>query len=304
MSQNTSSAVSPRATCRVFNEVAGLKKVLVKHARDAFVSQQVIDEQWQRLNFTAPPDLSRALAESERFLEILHLAGAELLFLPASKDVTIDSIYTRDATIVSPGGSVLCRMGKPARASEPAAQERALIHVGLPILGRIAPPGLLEGGDVVWLDARTVAVGQGSRTNADGIRQLRALLKEAIDNLIVVPLPDRRGPQDVMHLMSLVSPVDVDLAVVYARLLPAAFTRELLDRGYRLVEVPDEEFETMGTNVLATAPRVCVMVQGNPYTRTALERAGATVYEYGGQEISLKGGGGPTCLTRPLARSA
>jgi N-dimethylarginine dimethylaminohydrolase len=206
---------------------------------------------------------------------------------------------------MSPDGSVICRMGKTARASEPPAQERALGNAGQwPIVGRIGEPGSLEGGDVVWLDSRTIAVGHGHRTNPNGIEQLRGLLNGKVDDFLVVPLPDWRGPQDVMHLMSLVSPVDVDLAVVYSRLLPACFKESLVDRGYRLVDVPDDEYETMGTNVLALAPRVCVMVKGNPKTRAALERAGATVHEYDGDEISLKGGGGPTCLTRPLARSA
>jgi N-dimethylarginine dimethylaminohydrolase len=286
------------------SEVGRLAAVLVKHAREAFVSQDVINAQWRSLNFAAPPDFSRALAESERFLEILALERASLVFLAADSSVTIDSIYARDASIVSPRGAIMCRMGKPARAPEPAAQERALVQsAGLPIGGRIADPGLLEGGDVVWLDSRTVAVGQGYRTNASGIQQLRGLLNGAIDDLVVVPLPHWRGPGDVMHLMSLISPVDTNLAVVYSRLLPAPFREELLKRDFRLVEVPDEEFDTMGTNVLALAPRVCVMVKGNPKTRAALERAGASVYEYEGREISLKGGGGPTCLTRPLARS-
>jgi N-dimethylarginine dimethylaminohydrolase len=289
----------------MLNEVGRLKTVLVKHAREAFVSQQVIDEQWKSLNFAAPPDLSRALAESDQFLEILSRAGAELVFLPADNEVTIDSIYTRDASVISPHGSVICRMGKPARASEPAAQEDALSNAaGLPVVGRISAPGLLEGGDVIWLDSRTVAVGRGYRTNASGIQQLRDMLTGQVDDLLVVPLPDWRGPQDVMHLMSLVSPVDVDLAVVHSRLLPASFKEALLERGYRLVDVPDDEYETMGTNVLAVAPRVCVMVKGSPKTKAALQRAGATVHEYDGSEISIKGGGGPTCLTRPLARTA
>jgi N-dimethylarginine dimethylaminohydrolase len=156
---------------------------------------------------------------------------------------------------------------------------------------------------VVWLDARTVAVGRGHRTNDEGIRQLRALLGEAIDELIIVPLPHWRGPADVFHLMSMLSPVDRDLAVVYSPLMPVQFRERLLDRGVELVEVPDREFDTMGTNVLALAPRISVMLAGNPRTRAALERAGATVFEYEGNEISLKGGGGPTCLTRPLARA-
>jgi N-dimethylarginine dimethylaminohydrolase len=288
---------------QALNETAPLTVVLVKHARDAFVSQDVIDAQWQALNFTAPPDFSRALGEYDRFLELLTGTGAEIHQLPPDDRLTLDSIYTRDASVICSGGSISCSMGKILRAGEPMAQEQELRRLH-PIAGRITSPGLLEGGDLIWLDRTTVAVGQGLRTNEEGIRQLKALLGDAVEQVLVVPLPDWRGPQDVMHLMSLVSPVDDDLAVVYSRLLPGAFKRDLINRGYRLVEVPDEEFESMGTNVLAVAPRVCIMVKGNPRTRAALERAGAAVHEYDGEEISLKGGGGPTCLTRPLARSA
>jgi N-dimethylarginine dimethylaminohydrolase len=155
---------------------------------------------------------------------------------------------------------------------------------------------------VVWIDEKTMIVGRGYRTNAEGIRQVRALLGADIE-VVDVPLPHWRGPGDVMHLMSLLSPVDHDLAVVYSRLLPVPFREWLLARGFSLVEVPDEEFDTMGTNVLALSPRQCVMLAGNPRTRAALERAGCEVLEYRGDEISLKGAGGPTCLTRPLARS-
>ena len=169
------------------------------------------------------------------------------------------------------------------------------------ICGRIEPPGRLEGGDVVWLDGRTLVVGRGYRTNAEGIRQLRAMLGSRVD-VVEVPLPHWQGQQDVMHLMSLISPIDHGMAVVYSRLLPVPFREWLLDRGIHLVEVPDEEFESMGTNVLALAPRRCLMLAGNPRTRAALERAGADVIEYAGTEISVKGAGGPTCLTRPLER--
>jgi len=153
----------------------------------------------------------------------------------------------------------------------------------------------------VWLDAHTVAVGRGYRTNAEGIRQLQALLGPRVD-VVEVPLPHWRGDQDVMHLMSLISPVDVDVAVVYSPLMPVPFRAWLLDHGYRLIEVSDEEFESMGANVLALAPRRGVMLAGNPRTRAALERAGVEIVEYSGDEISVKGAGGPTCLTRPLAR--
>src|SRR5439155_754324 len=147
------------------------------------------------------------------------------------------------------------------------------------------------------------AVGQGYRTNAEGIRQLRELLAACIEGLIVVPLPHWRGPNDVFHLMSMVSPIDRDLFLVYAPLLPIPFREALLARGIELIEVPEGEFATLGCNVLALAPRCCVMVAGNPETRTRLRRAGVEVREFGGREICLKGGGGPTCLTRPLVRS-
>ena len=154
----------------------------------------------------------------------------------------------------------------------------------------------------MWLDGRTIAVGRGYRTNDEGIRQLRALLGDSIDELIVVPLPHWRGPGDVFHLMSIISPVADDLAVVYSPLMPVPFRERLTERGVQLVDVPEEEFDSMGANVLAIAPRHAVMVAGNPRTRARLEASGVRVDEYAGGEISLKGGGGPTCLTRPIAR--
>jgi len=284
------------------SEHGPLAAVLVKHARDAFISDEAIASQWKPLNFSAPPDFSRAIAEYDRFLEIIAGTGCEIVSLPRGNGLTLDSIYTRDAAIVSVDGVILASMGKPSRAGEPAAQADGLRREKWPIAGSIAPPGRLEGGDLVWLDEKTVAVGMGARTNDQGIQQLKALLGDSIDELIVVPLPHYPGQHDVMHLMSLISPVDSELAVIYSRLLPEPFRQTLLHRGYRLVDVPDEEFETMGGNVLALGPRECLMLNGNPKTRAALEKAGAHVRVYDGQEISLKGGGGPTCLTRPLER--
>jgi arginine deiminase len=285
------------------SDVDRLTRVLMKHPREAFVDQATIDGQWEALNFPAPPDLGRALDEFEHFLELVRSFGSDVLLLPRDRLATLDSIYTRDASIVSPRGVILCEMGKPMRAGEPVAQERALRADGaFPIYGRIESPGMLEGGDVVWVDARTMLVGRGYRTNAAGIRQLRDLLGSAVE-IVEVPLPHWLGPTDVMHLMSIISPVDHDLAVVYSRLLPVPFRQWLLQRGFRLIEVADEEFETMGTNVLAIAPRRCIMLSGNPRTRAALERAGCEVRVYEGMEISVKGAGGPTCLTRPLMRS-
>lgn len=284
------------------SETGAITRLVLKHARDAFGDPATIAAEWQALHFTAAPDFARAVDEYDRFVDALGTAGANVHMLPKASGVGLDSIYVRDASVVCDRGVILCRMGKPQRAGEPAVQEAALRAFGQPIAGSIQPPGRLEGGDVLWLDSRTLAVGRGYRTNDAGIAQLRVLLGDTIDELIIVPLPHWRGPGDVFHLMSIISPVDRDLAVVYSPLMPVPFRERLLDLGMTLVEVPDQELDTMGANVLAIAPRKCVMVSGNPLTRTRLERAGAEVFEYEGREISAKGGGGPTCLTRPLQR--
>jgi N-dimethylarginine dimethylaminohydrolase len=285
------------------SETGRLLDVLLKHPKDAFVDQAAIDAQWRALNFSAPPDLGRAVDEFERFAGAIRSSGASVRLLPAAAETTLDSIYVRDGSIVCDRGVILCRMGKPQRSAEPGAQARVFADPSspLPVLGQIDAPGTLEGGDVCWLDDRTLAVGRGYRTNGEGIRQLRALLGPSIE-IVEVPLPHWRGESDVMHLMSLISPVDRDLAVVYSPLLPVPFRERLLERGIGLIEVPGEEFESMGTNVLALAPRRCLALAGNPKTRAALERAGVEVLEYDGQEISVKGAGGPTCLTRPVRR--
>jgi len=285
------------------SEVDRLTHVMMKHPRDAFVDAPTIAAQWATLNFTAAPDLARAIDEYEQFVELLKSGGATVTRLPREARTTLDSIYARDASIVSPRGVILCNMGKPSRRTEPSAQEEALrLLRTVAVCGRIESPGSLEGGDVLWIDSKTMIVGRGYRTNAEGIRQVRSMLGTDVE-VVEVPLPHWRGPGDVMHLMSLLSPVDHDLAVAYSRLLPVPFREWLLGRGFSLVEVPDEEFDTMGTNVLALSPRRCVMLAGNPRTHAALERAGCEVLEYRGEEISVKGAGGPTCLTRPLARS-
>jgi N-dimethylarginine dimethylaminohydrolase len=284
-----------------FNEYGTLKRLLLHPAQAAF-SPARVEAQWRALNFTAPPDVSRAVDEYAAFKALVTSSGAQVDELPADADLTLDAVYVRDASMVSPRGIILCRMGKRARQHEPQAQRRAFEGMGLPIAGAIEPPGLLEGGDVVWFDAHTVAIGRGYRTNDAGIEQFKQLAAPEV-HVHVVALPHYRGPGDVFHLMSIISPVDERLAVVYSPLMPVSFREWLLDRGISFVEVPPEEFDTMGANVLAIAPRRCVMTDSAPITRAALEAAGAEVLTYSGFEISLKGGGGPTCLTRPLVRA-
>jgi N-dimethylarginine dimethylaminohydrolase len=171
----------------------------------------------------------------------------------------------------------------------------------VPILGKIHGSGRLEGGDVLWVDAHTLAVGQGYRTNGEGIRQLGELLGDAVE-IVAVPLPHWTGPDDCLHLMSFISIVDDDLAVVYSRLMPVPFRERLIAWGFTLVEVPDEEYDSFACNVLAVAPRKCIMLAGNPVTQSRLQGAGAEVWTFDGEEICLKGTGGPTCLTRPIWR--
>ena len=285
------------------SETGAIQNLILKHARDAFRSQAAVDEQWQGLNYCGCPDFARAEAEYERFAARLRDSGITLHYLPADAATGMDSLYTRDAAVVSDRGIVLCNMGKAARRSEPEAQEKLYRSLGLQICGKICGEGTLEGGDVVWLDERTIAVGRGYRTNDEGIRQLRELLSDCIDELVVVPLPHWRGPSDVFHLMSMISPLDRDLALVYSPLLPVPFREKLVERGIRLVEVAEDEFDSMGGNVLALSPRRCLMLSGNPLTRGRLEAVGVEVLEYSGPEISAKGCGGPTCLTRPLLRT-
>jgi N-dimethylarginine dimethylaminohydrolase len=291
-----------KITCQ--SEYGKIKSIFIKNVNDAFVNESTIDKEWKALNFLGKPDLPKAKQEYKKFEELLTDNGAELNYFPKDDSVSIDSIYCRDAAIATDHGTIICNMGKPARANEPEAERKTFAEKGVKILGSIEAPGTVEGGDVAWLDEKTLAVGHTYRTNEKGIQQLKSLLNPFGINVITVQLPHYKGPSDVFHLMSILSPVDKDLAVVYSPLMPIVFRKELLNRGYELVEVPEEEFDSMGCNVLAIAPRKCLIVAGNPKTKAALEKAGCTVFEYEGNEISVKGGGGPTCLTRPMQREA
>src|SRR6267143_6153843 len=266
------------------SDVGKLRRVAVKHARDAFGDAATVDRQWRDLRYVARPDVTAATDEYERFLTLLEAAGVEALRLPLDPTVGLDSLYVRDASILCERGVILCNMAKPQRRTEPAAQEAAFRAAGIPIRGRITGDGTVEGGDTCWIDERTLAVGRGYRTNEAGIRQLRDLVRDCVEEVL----------EDVFHLMSIVSPVDRDLFLVYAPLIPVPFREALISRGIELVEVPAAEFDTLGCNVLGAAPREVLMLADNPETRARLERVGVTVREFAGREICLKGGGGPT----------
>ena len=287
-------------TCH--SEYGKIQSLFIKKAGDAFHSSTYIDEQWKDLNYLGKPSFTGSVSEYAAFEAILGAYAEQISCFPMDPSVTMDSIYCRDASISTNNGMIICNMGKVLRSEEPPAAARAFEKNNIRILGGIRSPGTVEGGDVAWLDEHTLAVGHTYRSNETGIAQLRQILEPLGVELLVAALPHYKGQGDVFHLMSILSPVDKDLVVVYSPLMPIAFRNELPRRNYQLVEVPETEFESMGCNVLALAPRVCLMVTGNPITRSRLEKAGCKVIEYKGEEISMKGGGGPTCLTRPIKR--
>jgi len=284
------------------SEYLKLASVYLKSAKNSFLSEEELSEHWEILQYLSKPNFKKSLEEYAAFQTFFREKNISTCFFPINKKTKIDSIYCRDASIATDFGIIICNMGKQGRIHEPYAQLEAYKMNNINILGEIKFPGTLEGGDVAWLDQNTLAVGHTYRTNEEGISQLKGLLQPKGIEIIVVELPHYKGESDVFHLMSILSPVDKNLAVVYSPLMPIKFRNELLERGFQLVEVPEQEFDSMGCNVLAVAPRDCLMVAGNPITRKLLEDAGASVHIYEGNEISVKGGGGPTCLTRPIDR--
>jgi dimethylargininase len=256
---------------------------------------------WQAYGWRAEPDPVAAAAEHERLRELLESTGAEVV--TAAPDATNpDAIYVYDPAIVSDRGTIVLRPGKEGRRGEPQALEKDLVATGVPTAARLHAPATAEGGDTLWLDSRTLLAAHGYRTNRAGIEALNRALPGI--EVVAVDLPHFRGPGEVLHLMSLISPLDRDLAVVYLPLMPVHLVELLQERDISLVQVPDEEFDSMGPNVLALAPRVALALEGNDETRRRMERAGVEVLVYRGEEISRKGDGGPTCLTRPILRDA
>lgn len=248
---------------------------------------------WQRLGWRAEPDFARMAAEHDAFRALLADAGAEVVEARGEPG-NLDSIYVYDPALATPEGVVLLNPGKEARRREPDALAPDL---GVATIGRLGPGELAEGGDMFWLDGATLAVGLSYRTNDAGVAAIRRLLPGV--EVLAFDLPHHRGASEILHLLSLISPLAAGLAVVYLPLLPARLVELLRWRGVELVEVPDAEFETMGPNVLALGARRALAVDGNPETRRRLEAAGVDVRVYEGRELS-KGDGGPTCLTLPV----
>ena len=254
---------------------------------------------WREYGWRAAPDPAAAAAEHEIFAGLLEEAGAEVV-VSRHDPGNPDAIYPYDPVLVGSEGAVLLRPGKDGRRGEPEALRPVLEAAGVPVAAALSSPAFAEGGDTVWLDEQTLLVGIGYRTSEPAIQALEA----AFPGVAVVDfdLPHWNGAGEVLHLMSFISLLDRNLALVYPRLAPVRLLELLAERGIRVVEVPDAEFESQGSNVLVLAPRRALALDGNPETRRRMERAGVGVVVYRGDEISKKGDGGPTCLTRPLLR--
>ncbi len=276
-----------------------LQTVLVRRPDAAFGAADPA-----RWHYTDQPYLPLAQQEHDALVNTLLGHGVEVVYHDAPLADHADAIFVHDPALITDRGAIILQMGKPLRLGEEAALALTLQRLGVPILYRLHGPAMAEGGDLLWLDERTLAVGLGFRTNAEAFAQLGEALAGSGVELLPVQLPYFEGPEACLHLMSLISLVDRDLAVVYRPLLPVPFFQALEARGVQLIDISDEEFATLGTNVLALGPRRCLILEHNHETRRALEAAGCQVVVYRGDEISLKAEGGPTCLTRPILRAS
>jgi dimethylargininase len=273
---------------------APLRRVLVRAPRPQEAAR------WREAGWHAAPDPVALSREHEALCGHLEAAGADVVVAQTSAETGLDGIYVYDVALVADRGALLLRPGKDARLGEVQPMADALERAGVPVVAKVSAPATVEGGDTLWLDERTLLVGKSYRTNDAGIEALKDALPDA--DVLAFDLPHLGGPAALLHLMSLISPLDRDLAVVHLPLLPARLAELLRERGVELVEVPDEELPGQGPNVLALAPRVALALEGSPVTLRRLERAGVEVRTYRGDELSRKGDGGPTCLTRPLLR--
>ena len=286
----------------VLNEYSSLMQVAIRSPLNSFISDEKLSNEWEDLRFHSQPQLKESINEFIEFRKLLLNNEIEIIDLPKINGLTIDSIYTRDSILISPKGLILCNMGRASRTPEARANYEDLKLQGHKIAGEILAPGTLEGGDFIWLSDTKAAVGLGPRTNQEGIDQLKKILGNTIE-LHVVQLPAPSHPEDVLHLMSIISPLDKDLALIYKPLMPDSFTQWLGQLGIEFVEVDQVEYLLMGCNVLATSPRSVIMLENLPIVQKSLQNAGCKIQTYKGIEISRKGEGGPTCLTRPLKRN-
>lgn len=276
---------------------ATLRSVMVRQP-----APTVGGDEWQSFGYTRPIRQAETVREHHEFVELLSANGVDVVAAGPDPVGHLDAIFSYDPSLMTNHGAILLRPGKELRRDEPGLHQATYAKLGIPIIGAIEAPGTVEGGDTLWLDERTLAVGRGYRTNTEGIRQLAAILLPSGVEVLPYDLPHWNGAGECLHLMSMISPVAEQMAVVYSRLMAVALVERLKETGWTLLEMPESEFETMGCNVLALGDGRCVIANRNPETRALLEQNGLTVLEYHGDHISHNRQGGPTCLTRPILR--
>lgn len=279
-----------------------INSVLIKRPSEAFISEQNLNDSWEVFNYIEKPNYNDAVEEYEAFEKIIRDNIKEVIYLNESDEVGLDSIYTHDSLKITNEGAIYFNTGKKLRQNERFETKKLLESYGIKTLGEVVFPGKMEGGDVVWLDDRRVAIALGYRTNQEGIDQFKEITKDIVDEVIVVPLPHALGEDECLHLMSVISIIDKDLAVVYSKYMPVFFREWLIHEGYSLIEVSDIEYDNLGSNVLALAPRKCLIMDGNEQIKNDLISNGCEVITYKGKNISFLGTGGPTCLTSPISR--
>ncbi len=282
--------------------VGALQRVLVCTPRTAGWNQPERIARWRDLGFHHEPDFALAESQHDTLCRELRGAGAEVLELPPGADLSLDAAYAHDASLATDYGLIVLRPGKPNRVAEGAHHGSFGIHLGIPTLGEIVAPGTTEAGDIVWLDSKTLLIGHGYRTNASGIEQIRRLLEPKGVEVISAPLPYGPGPSACLHLMSLISLLNEDTALVDLPWLAVETVELLKARGFRLVEIDYTERDTLACNVLALGENRLLALEENVRTNDRLRQAEFDVRTFPGRELCINGSGGPTCLTRPLLR--
>ena len=278
-----------------------LQRVLMRGPKGSLLNADA--KQW---HYGLTFDANLALEQYQAFRDLVLACGTAIIDIEDINDGLADAMFTHDPSLMSDHGAIILNMGKPLRKAEPELHEQAYINAGIPILGRVQAPGQIEGGDCIWLDQNTLVVGRGFRSNQAGIEQLQAMLAPYGVDVLGFDLPVWHGAAACLHLMSVISPLAPDLALIHAPLVPTALYQLMQSKGIELIEAPNDEFlasSGLNLNVLPTAPKDCIMIDGFPATKAAMEAAGCTVQIFAGDALCIACEGGPTCLTRPVLRA-
>lgn len=279
-----------------------LLRVMVCPPRSACWDSSRKAAAWRELGFQRAPDFAAAQRQHEILCGLLSDGGAEVVSLPPAESLTLDAVYAHDASLATDYGLVTMNPGKKSRVAEAQAHANFCGELGVPVFGEIRTPGTSESGDIVWLDSRTLLIGNGYRTNQAGIEQMRALLSPKHVEVLSAPLPYGHGPAACLHLMSLMSMLDEQTILVDLPWLAVETVELLKERGFRLIEMEYSERDSLACNVLALGKKRLIAIAENARTNQRLRDAGFDVRTFPGSEIGINGGGGPTCLTRPLLR--